>query len=257
MRTNDTDVQSWNAQTYAQHAAFVPELGQPLVGLLGLPPGARVLDLGCGDGTLTEKLQERGYRVLGVDASAAMVQATRARGLDAEVADGHDLPFSEPAFDAVFSNAALHWLKRPEAALAGIHRALRPGGVFVAELGGAGNVQRVRAALWAELAARGRSGQAADPWYFPTLGQYASKLEQAGFGIERMETFARPTPLGGDVLAWLALFGQSFVAALPADERSAYLRDVRARLAPELCDEAGQWVLDYVRLRVRAHKSVA
>lgn len=238
-------MQTWSASDYARNAAFVPALGEPLLDLLSIAPPARVLDLGCGDGVLTAQLRARGYQVLGVDASPAMIDAACARGLDACVRDGHALDF-EACFEAVFSNAALHWMTRPDEVLAGVRRALVPGGELVAELGGAGNVATVVSALIDELAARGVA--APEPWYFPSAGQYATLLERAGFRVELIAHFDRPTPLPGGVGDWIATFGQRYTHALPAAARAGYLHDVCARLVPL------EGVLDYVRLRLRARK---
>jgi len=251
----NTSAQTWNADDYAAHAHFVPAFGKSVLDMLTLPAPARVLDLGCGDGALTCELIARGYQVLGVDASPDMVRAARERGVSAAVVDGHALPYPAGSFDAVFSNATLHWLTRPDVALAGVAHVLRPGGQFVAEFGGAGNVRRVVAALVAGLSARGIAGAECIPWYFPSVGEYAQKLERAGFRVDVMAHFDRPTPLPGDVLGWIATFGESFTRALPAQARAEYLQEVRARLAPELCDTDGRWALDYVRLRFRATKT--
>jgi trans-aconitate methyltransferase len=242
-------MQTWNAADYTRNASFVPSFGEALLSMLR-PSPARVLDLGCGDGALSLQLLQRGYDVVAVDASVSMVEAARVHGLDARVIDGHGLRFHDE-FDAVFSNAALHWMTRPDEVIAGVHRALRPGGELVAEFGGAGNVAHVVDALVAELDARGL--EAPQPWYLPSAGEYASKLERAGFRVEFLAHFDRPTPLPGDVLDWIATFGERFTLALPPEQRAAYLRDVRARLAP--LQQGEQWVLDYVRLRVRARRA--
>jgi trans-aconitate methyltransferase len=249
-----TPAQHWNAHDYAVNASFVPELGKPVLDLLTVPPPARVLDLGCGDGVLTGQLTARGYDVLGIDASADMVSAAQLRGVQAQVADGHALPFADATFDAVFSNATLHWLTRPDEVLAGVYRALRPGGQFVGEFGAAGNMRRVLTALLAGLAARGVDGSKVVPWYFPTTADYATRLERAGFRVELITHFDRPTELPGDVVGWVETFGQSFTNALPAEARPAYLRELRSRLENELVNAEGAWVLDYVRLRFRASK---
>src|SRR6266851_4421151 len=156
--------QRWDPGRYQQHAGFVAVLGAPLFDMLGPKPGERILDLGCGDGALTEKIAAVAT-VVAVDASADQIKAARARGLDARVMDGSALAF-EIEFDAVFSNAALHWMRDPDAVIAGVWRALKPGGRFVGECGGAGNVATVRGALVAVLARRGIDGDAASPWYF-------------------------------------------------------------------------------------------
>jgi len=244
-------MQTWDPATYAKNARFVSELGQPLVELLAPRAGERILDLGCGDGVLTRALADLGCDVVGVDASAAQIDAARALGLDARVIDGHALDF-DGEFDAVFSNAALHWMRDPARVLAGVHRALRPGGRFVAEFGGHGCVDTIHRALIAELDDRGLDGGAASPWYFPTADEYGDLLAAAGFEVRSIALFPRPTPLPGDVLGWLETFAESFTRVLPADQRPAYLAAVRARIEPALCDATGTWTADYVRLRFAA-----
>lgn len=219
--------------------------------LLAPKPAERILDLGCGDGVLTLKLSQLGCQVVGVDSSPEQVAAARRLGLDARVADGEKLDFSAE-FDAVFSNAALHWMKRADDVLASVHAALKPGGRFVGELGGQGCVQTIRNALVAALRRRGIDGESRVPWYFPTPGDYASRLERAGFRVDSMVLFPRPTPLPGDVTGWLETFGESFTRALPPEARRAYLEEVRAALEPQLRDAGGTWIADYVRLRFTA-----
>lgn len=247
--------QTWNTDDYATHAHFVPAYGSAVLDMLTTRPPARILDLGCGDGVLTRELVERGYDVLGIDQSPQMVDKARERGIAAEVADGHALPYGDATFDAVFSNATLHWLTRPDEVLRGVSRVLRRGGEFVAEFGGAGNMHRVVTALVAGLDARGVAGARCIPWYFPSVGEYASKLEQAGFRVQVMAHFDRPTPIPGDVLGWIATFGESFTRAVPAEQRADYLAEVRDALAPQLRADDGRWQLDYVRLRFRAKKT--
>ena len=174
--------QQWDARGYAENARFVADLGMPVVDLLAPRPGERILDLGCGDGALTEKLAAAGCDVVGADASAELVKAARARGLDARLINGETLEF-DGEFDAVFSNAALHWMLRPDAVIDGVHRALKPGGRFVGEFGGAGNVATIASALEAALDRRGFDGKAANPWYFPSAEEYAAKLTAHGFRV--------------------------------------------------------------------------
>ena len=243
--------QRWDPAEYDRTARFVSDLGAPVLDLLDPQPGERILDLGCGDGALTEVLVARGAEVVGVDASEAMVAAARARGLDARVVDGHDLGF-DAEFDAVFSNAALHWMRRPDAVLAGVARALRPGGRFVAELGGHGCVAAVTVALVAVLGRRGIDGHALSPWYFPTVADYRSRLEAQGFAVRSVELIPRPTVLPGDVRDWLTTFAQPFLAAVEPADRAAVLDETADLLRPVLCDERGVWTADYVRLRVAA-----
>lgn len=248
--------QTWNPEVYARNARFVSDLGQPVVELLAPRPGERILDLGCGDGALTRKLVELGCDVVGVDASPAQIDAARALGLDARVCDGHALDF-EGEFDAVFSNAALHWMRDAPRVIAGVHRALRPEGRFVAECGGYGCVDTIHRALIEGLNARGHDGEAASPWYFATPDDYGQKLAAGGFEVGYIALIDRPTPLPGDILGWLETFAQSFTRVLPESEREGYLDEVRARIQPALCDASGAWTADYVRLRFAATKAAS
>jgi SAM-dependent methyltransferase len=245
--------QTWNPERYIANARFVAELGAPVVELLDPKPGERVLDLGCGDGYLTAKLASLGCSVLGVDASAAQIEAARKLGLDARVADGHKLEF-DSEFDSVFSNATLHWLKRPDEAIDGVWRALKPGGRFVAECGGDGCVAKIRAALDRALSRRGQDIDSLNPWYFATAEEYGERLRARGFLVESIAVFPRPTPLPGEVSAWLETFAENFMKDIPAGERSAFLAEVQEDLKPDLCDAQGKWTADYTRLRFRAVK---
>ncbi|MCG8355803.1 MAG: methyltransferase domain-containing protein [Kiloniellales bacterium] len=250
----DVADQRWDPERYARNARFVADLGAPVLELLAPRPGERILDLGCGDGPLTEKIAAAGASVVGVDASAEQIAAAQARGLDARVANGQALTFDNE-FDAVFSNAALHWMTDPAAVIDGVWRALKPVGRFVAEFGGAGNVKLITAALVAELDERGLDGRSRLPWYFPTPEAYAALLEARGFSVVTIELIPRPTRLPGAMTDWLWTFGETFIKALPESERRPYLEAVSARLEPDLRDAAGNWTADYVRLRFAADKA--
>ena len=245
--------QHWDSDTYAKNASFVAELGQPVVDLLAPRAGERILDLGCGDGALTQVLADAGVEVVGVDASESQIAAARARGLDARVADATALTF-EREFDAVFSNAALHWVRPPERAAAGVFRALRPGGRFVGEFGGAGNVGAIEAALTAALDRRGIDGRAANPWYFPTPVQYTELLESQGFAVRSAALIPRPTPLPSTMQDWLETLAQPFFSVVPEAERAALKDEVAEATRAELMDGDGGWTADYVRLRFAAVK---
>jgi trans-aconitate methyltransferase len=158
--------QTWDPVNYARHARFVSDLGSPVVELLAPRPGERILDLGCGDGMLTKKLVDFGCQVVAVDSSAPQVEAARSLGLDAHVFSGEALPYQEE-FDAVFSNAVLHWIKNVDAMILGVYRSLRPGGRFVAECGGYGCVHKIRTALVQALELRGLDGEARVTVAFP------------------------------------------------------------------------------------------
>jgi SAM-dependent methyltransferase len=245
--------QSWDPQGYADNARFVAELGMPVVDLLAPRAGERILDLGCGDGFLTAKMAALGVTVVGVDASAAFIAAARALGLDARLGDAQRLAFTEE-FDAVFSNAVLHWMKDPDAAIDGVWRALKPGGRFVAECGGQHCVAQIRAALGRALARRGIDAAAVDPWYFASAEEYGGRLRARGFVVETIAVFPRPTPLPGDVTGWLRTFAESFAAPVPPADRPAFLSEVQEDLRPALTDAQGRWIADYTRLRFRAIK---
>ena len=247
--------QQWNAAGYAANAHFVPALGQPVLDLLQPQRGERILDLGCGDGALTEKLVALGARVVGVDSSEDMIAAARKLGLDARVADARTLAF-ENEFDAVFSNAVLHWIKdEPDAPVAGAFRALRAGGRFVGELGGHGCVGAITVALVAILERRGVQDAASwIPWYFPTVEEYEFRLRRAGFVPQSVQLIPRPTPLPTGMRGWLNTFANPFLAALPIEERGGFLDEVTALLKSVLCDSDGHWTADYTRLRFLAVK---
>ena len=245
--------QTWDPERYARNARFVSDLSAAVVELLDPLPGERILDLGCGDGVLTAKLAEIGCSVVGIDGSAAQIEAARKLGLDARVMDGEKLSF-DGEFDAVFSNAALHWMRNPEAVISGVWRALRPKGRFVAEFGGHGCVAKIKKARVGALNRRGLDGEAAVPWYFPTVEEYSMLLNNAGFSLSTIALIPRPTPLPGDVMGWLETFAESFTTCLPLAERPAYIAEVREALSSELADSEGKWTADYVRLRFAAVK---
>lgn len=247
--------QEWNSSRYAENARFVSDLGQPVVDLLAPQPGERILDLACGDGALTEKLVLAGAQVVGVDASSDMVEAARRRGIDARQMDAYHLEFSSE-FDAVLSNAALHWMKRePDEVLRGVHRSLKNGGRFAAEMGGHGCVAAITVALCATLEHFGvNHPESLLPWYFPTVEDYRERLERASFHMKYIALIPRPTPLPTGMRKWLETFAIPLSKAIPEDQRAAFLDEVTERLRPVLCDQSGQWTADYVRLRFLATK---
>jgi SAM-dependent methyltransferase len=243
--------QEWSARRYAQTAPFVPALGGPVLKLLAPSAGEHILDLGCGDGVLTEQIVAAGAAVVAVDAAPDMVAATRARGIDAREMGGQNLTFC-CEFDAVFSNAALHWMRPPEAVLAGVRRALKPGGRFVGEMGGHNNTAAIIVALSAVLARRGVDAHRLNPWYFPSAAAYRGKLAEAGFTIEEIRIIPRPTVLPTSIEPWLDTFAGAFFAALPQPDRLSARAEVADLLRPVLMDETATWIADYVRLRFHA-----
>jgi SAM-dependent methyltransferase len=242
--------QVWSAAGYREHASFVPGFGAALLDLLGPRSGECILDVGCGEGALSVRIAASGARVIGIDSSADMVAAARAAGIDARVMDAQALTFDRE-FDAVFSNAALHWMKNPDAVLSGVRRALKPGGRFIAEFGGHGCIAALVLAM--RIAVERRGLPFVNPWYFPTDTAYRKRLEAHGFDVERCELFPRLTPLPTGIDGWLQTFGGSILASASEADRAAIRTEVGQLLQPVLCDDTGAWTADYVRLRVIAH----
>ena len=238
--------QTWNAADYAANARFVSDLGQPVLDLLAPRPGERILDVGCGDGALTEKIVQAHATVVGVDPAPDFVAAAVQRGIDARLLDAQALPF-DAEFDAVFSNAVLHWIPDLDAALRGIHRALKRGGRFVGECGGHGNVAAVSTALQAVGLRHGVRVQM--PWRYPSPADFARRLAEAGFTPVTVELIPRPTPLASGMAAWLRTFAGPIFEQFPASARDGALDETVDLLRWSLCDEQGNWTADYVRLR--------
>ena len=243
--------QSWNPTVYAEVGAFVPSLGAGVLEWLAPQPGERILDLGCGDGQLTAKIAASGADVVGVDASRAMVAGAMSRGIDARICNAEALPFTSE-FDAVFSNAALHWVRDQDAMIAGVKRALRPGGRFVAEMGGHGNIAAIRVALMAVLERHGSAGLEDGVNYYPTPKSYAERLASHGFVVDEIQLIPRPTPLPAGMHAWLTTFRSGVLDAVPETLRQAVLDETVALLEPALRDDEGNWTGDYIRLRFLA-----
>jgi SAM-dependent methyltransferase len=246
--------QVWGAEKYEKNARFVSDMTGDVVNWLSPRAGERILDLGCGDGALTEKLVQAGAIVTGVDNSESLLAAARKRGLDVHFRDGQALDFA-PEFDAVFSNAALHWMTRAEDVVKGVARALKSGGRFVAEFGGHGNIAAIVTALRATAKLHGKDPALAAGWFYPTPAEYRALLEANGFSVERIGLFPRPTPLPTGMRGWLSTFRESFFEQWPEAEREQIISGIEDLLAPSLRDKSGNWTADYVRLRVAAVRS--
>jgi trans-aconitate methyltransferase len=239
----------WTSETYRANAAYVPALGAAVFDLLNPKIGEHILDVGCGEGSLTEKIIAAGATVVGIDASPEMVAAATARGIDARVIDAQRLPFDRE-FDAVFSNAALHWVRDHDAMLAGVHRALKPGGRFVAEFGGHGNIAAIQVAIRSVLANHGWDTNVHR--YYATPPEYSARLEAHGFTVGQIELIPRPTPLPTGMRGWLETFERATLDRLPSDQRERFLQEVEDLLREEVCDSYGNWTAHYVRLRFLA-----
>ncbi|MSU88954.1 methyltransferase domain-containing protein [Rhodobacteraceae bacterium 2CG4] len=244
--------QVWSAQGYAANAGFVPLLAADLLDTLAPQPGEAILDLGCGDGVLTARIAAAGASVTGLEPDPALAAAARARGIAVLERDAHQ-PFGAAAYDAVFSNAALHWMRAPETVHANIARALRPGGRLVAEQGGFGNIAAIVTAMKAALQAERLPERARNPWDFPSPTLQRERLERAGLQVTEMRLFPRPTPLPTGMAGWLETFAGPFLLGLPEQTRARVLERALALLS-DLQDPREGWIADYVRLRFTAVK---
>ncbi|BAY40601.1 cyclopropane-fatty-acyl-phospholipid synthase [Nostoc sp. NIES-2111] len=249
---------SWNANLYQDKHSFVWQYGEDLLQLLNPQTSEFILDLGCGTGQLTEKIAQFGAEVLGVDNSATMIEKARQNypHLHFEVADVRNLQVDKP-LDALFSNAVLHWVKEPEAAISNIHQALKLGGRFVAEFGGKGNIQQILEALYQALAAIGISQpQILSPWYFPSIGEYVTLLEAQGFEVIYAVLFDRPTPLAegeAGMANWIKMFASNFLVGISSEQQVQVIQEVEKSLQGTLYHQ-GTWTADYRRIRIVATK---
>ena len=249
----------WDAKTYDAKHAFVYEKVKGLVDLLAPKAGERILDLGCGTGVLTAEIAACGAQVLGIDRSQEMVEQARNKfpTLQFEVVDATRLEFSSE-FDAVFSNAVLHWIPEAEKVISGIARALKPGGRFVAEFGGKGNIQTLVKAFHRAFVALGMSEpKDVSPWFYPGIAEYAALLEKQGLEVRSAALFERPTVLEDGTKGlenWIRLFRQTFVEKMGEEPAVKWIREVERQCRAKLFQD-GDWVLDYRRLRISAYKN--
>lgn len=245
----------WNADLYKEKHAFVFEYGNSLIDWLQPKAGENILDLGCGTGELTAQLAESGAQITGIDAAAAMIESARKHfpGIEFEIADA--TTFSLPQqFDGIFSNATLHWVREKEKAIGRMYAQLKTGGRLTIEMGGKGNVQHILAGLEKAMAQYGYSYEPF--WYFPSPAEYCTLLESAGFRIDRVHFFDRPSKLAdpeNGIIDWLEMFGPHFFSTVPAADKDAIIRQVQQEVGPQLTKN-GVLYADYVRLRVAATK---
>ncbi len=247
----------WYAKFYETKHAVVWKSAADLIDQLDPRPDERILDLGCGTGQLAAKITSRGAHVIGIDRSPEMIAQAQENfpGLWFEVGDAGTFRTTHP-FDAVFSNATLHWIKRPAETISRVWDALRPGGRFVAEFGGKGNIARIIAAAQGTLTAQGRLVLDDNtPWYFPSVSEYTTLLEAQGFEVTFAQLFDRPTKLEGDtgMRNWITQFGSHFIDDLDDAERDDFFARVEAILRSTLFRD-GAWTADYRRLRFVAIK---
>ena len=243
-------MQTWDPEIYGKNGAFVHGLAGGVLEWLNPQPGESILDLGCGDGQLTSRLAATGATVRGFDASPQMAVAARSRGIEVDEGTAEQLPYPDQSFDAVFSNAALHWMRDQDGVLTQASRVLKRGGRFVAEMGGFGNIAAIRVAVAAALAHHGYDGRNHDTNYYPTPGEYTSRLERCGFTVKQIALIPRPTRLPESGMAgWITTFRCGVLDSLPQALREAVVEESVKLLEPVLRDAEGNWTADYVRLR--------
>ena len=232
----------WDAADYARVGAFVAELGGAALDLLDPQRGEHILDVGCGEGTLTRKIIERGATVFGIDNSPEMIAAARANGIDAVLMAAEDIAFSSE-FDAAFSNATLHWVLETEQAARAISCALKPGGRFAGEMGGEGNLKALREALDEELIIRGYVPPVEASNWYPSPADFAAVYEAAGFAEIDARLIERPTPIEHGITQWVTTFRRGWLA------RAGVPEGERAEIGTAVADRVGSNIADYVRLR--------
>lgn len=243
-------INKWQADKYQNHAGFVSNLASPVVELLNPLKDEKILDLGCGEGALALQIQALGAKVVGIDSSREMVASACDKGVEAYVMDATNIQLNQK-YDAVFSNAVLHWIKQPAEVLTEIKRVLKPNGRFIAEFGGEGNIRSLTEAMASAFNENPSFGEFENPWFFPSVDEYRRLLVAAGFDVQTIELIQRPTKID-DVANWLQVFANGIISHLGELEKQAFIADLRSRLKPDLYSEDRGWVVDYVRLRVSA-----
>ncbi|MDO4640605.1 MAG: class I SAM-dependent methyltransferase [Neisseria sp.] len=244
--------QHWEKEKYEQNARFVSTYGEELIRWLNPKKDEYILDLGCGDGVLTKRVAEYGCKVLGLDGSQKFVEAVRKIGVDAIQCDAQNMKF-ENEFDAIFSNAALHWMTNPDEVLKGVSRALKKGGRFVVEMGCKGNVEKIENAIF-EVTKK-HNLKAKKCWFFPSPEEETQLLEKYGLKVKRMVSFSRPTPLPTGIKGWLQTFSAPTLINIPVAMHEKLIDEITEKVEKELeKNENGQVLADYIRLRFEAVK---
>ena len=250
--TNKKETNKWDPKEHNKHTAFVSQLALSVVELLAPKKGEKILDAGCGDGTLAVEIEKYGAKVVGVDMSAEMTEACKRKGIESYVGSVTALPY-ENEFDAVFSNATLHWVKEPKIALEQMAKGLKSGGRFIAEFGGEGNVYHVVKAMEKVFSNHSEFGEFKNPWYFPSVNAYKALLNEVGFKVEYIELIPRPTPMD-NILNWLDIFANGVTEYLTQEQLEVFKIECRDILTETNHSDDEGWILDYVRLRVEAVK---
>ncbi len=247
------NINKWNADKYNKHADFVSNLAFPVLELLNPQENENILDLGCGDGTLAAEIIKCKSKVIAVDLSDSMVEKTKERGIEAFVMSATQLTFVNE-FDAVFSNAVLHWVKDADASIKEISKSLNDNGRFIAEFGGYGNIKFLTDAMQEVFNRHEEFGNFNNPWIFPKDSEYKQLLQDNGFNVEYIELIPRPTKID-DIRNWLDIFANGIISHLTKEQQNQFKEEVRAILKPKIYSKKDGWVADYVRLRLKAYKT--
>ena len=246
------ELNQWNANEYNKNADFVSKLGLPVINLLAPKKDEKILDLGCGDGTLSVEIQKYESQVIAVDLSPDMVAKSKKKGLKASVMSATQLAFYDE-FDAVFSNAVLHWVQDAMLAIKNVKQVLKADGRFVGEFGGYGNIQSLQKAIQTVFERHPEYGEFQNPWFFPKKEEYAELLQESGFRVHYIEIIERPTPIR-DIKVWLNIFANGIMQNVPTSKKESFKKEVENILKPKLFTQKDGWVVDYVRLRFAAQK---
>jgi len=249
-----SNTNKWNADKYNKHADFVSNLAFPVIELLNPKENEKILDLGCGDGTLAVEIEKFKAQVIAVDLSESMVAKTQEKGIQASVMSATELTFKNE-FDAVFSNAVLHWIKDADTSVKKIYRSLKPKGRFIAEFGGYGNIKSLTDAMQKVFNEHKEFGVFSNPWNFPKDTDYKKLLEENNFNAEYIELIPRPTKID-DISNWLDIFANGIISHLTQEQQNVFKQEVREILKPKIYSEKDGWMADYVRLRLKAVKRV-
>ncbi len=245
--------ENWNAEQYQKQLSFVTELGTQVFDLLAPQSNEIILDLGCGDGRLTSKISKHSKDVIGIDTSQDMINAAKKRGVNAILMNGDSISYKN-TFDAVFSNAALHWMSNQRNVLKGVHNALKLGGRFAGEFGGNGNLRTITSAMKMTINQHPKYGEWKNTCVFPTKSEYKALLEEHGFKVSTIKLISRPTTLKTDISEFIKIFSKHLIRTIDERYESDFINDVINVIQPSLFTSETGWQLDYVRLRFLAYK---
>ncbi len=256
----NTNGNIWKVNLYNKKHAFVYQYGEELICFLDPKPDELILDLGCGSGQLTNEIAKTGAEVIGIDSSEEMIQYARNEYPELQffVKDATDFQFKKP-FDAIFSNAVLHWVTDKKSAVLTMYNNLKKGGRLVVEFGGKGNVDAIIKGIKKALVDKGYiQNSKIEKWFFPSVSEYTGLLEENGFEVQYAHLFDRPTELVDDKIGlkeWIEMFGASFFIGIPEKDKNEILEEVKKNVWNK-CFKDGKWYADYRRIRIIAKKIV-